>query len=205
MKTVVIWDWDNTLADTKKAVWAGLQDLAEHFSLPPVTLDDLENVMGVHRGDFWQRNFGADLMVGINYYINHYPKYTHLVELCEGVTSVLDFVLQKQIPQIILSNKAQQNLIKEVSATNLEEYFVNVTGSDEEHGGKPEKRFADYALSGLEYDRLILIGDGISDMQMAQILGAVSIYLGPEELSDYPIDYRCQTLKEVQDILSRLL
>ena len=205
MKTVVIWDWDNTLADTKQAVKAGIEDVAQHFYLPPVTEEDLKNVMTVHRGDFWQRSFGSRLMDGINYYIQNYPKYAHLVTLFDGTISVLDYIYSQNVPQIILSNKAHQNLIKEVCATKVNGYFEKIVGSDEIHGGKPELRFANYALQGIEHDRIVFIGDGLSDMQMASALGAISICIGNHVPYDMPVDYRCDTISEVLPLLKTLL
>ena len=101
-KYVIIWDWDNTLADTKKAVLEGIKDVARHFNLPDITEADLKNVMTEHRGKFWQRSFGDDLMVGINYYIAAYPKYAHLVELFDATVQTLDYIQERKIPQIIL-------------------------------------------------------------------------------------------------------
>ena len=205
MKTVVIWDWDNTLADTKHAVKAGLDDVANHFGLPPISKDDLKNVMSVHRGEFWQRSFGSHLMDGVNYYIRTEPKYAHLVTLFDGTLPVLDYIRSQGIPQIILSNKAHQNLVKEVCATETESYFEKVIGSDEVHGGKPERRFADYALQGIDYDRIIFIGDGLSDMQMASVLGAISICVGNHVPCDIKVDYRCETITDVVPILQTIL
>ncbi|MBR4927487.1 MAG: HAD-IA family hydrolase [Alphaproteobacteria bacterium] len=205
MKTVVIWDWDNTLANTKQAVKAGIEDVANHFHLPPITEDDLKNVMTVHRGEFWQRSFGSNLMDGINYYIQVYPLYAHLVTLFEDTVSMLDYIRSQGIPQIILSNKAHQNLIKEVCSTKVERYFEKIVGSDEVHGGKPDYRFAEYALQGMDYDRIIFIGDGLSDMQMASVLGAISICVGHHVPYDVPVDYRCKTIKEVLPVLKMVL
>ncbi len=205
MKTVIIWDWDNTLADTKQAVKAGIEDVAHHFHLPSITEDDLKNVMTVHRGEFWQRSFGPRLMDGINYYIQVYPKYADRVTLFNGTLSVLDYIRSQGFAQIILSNKAHQNLIKEVCATKVELYFDKIVGSDEIHGGKPERRFADYALQGIDYDRIIFIGDGLSDMQMASVLGAISICIGNHVPDEIKADYRCKTITDVLPILKTIL
>lgn len=205
MKTVVIWDWDNTLADTKQAVKAGIEDVANHFHLPPITEHDLKNVMTVHRGEFWQRSFGPRLMDGINYYIQVYPKYADRVTLFDDTVSALQYIRSQGVPQLILSNKAHQNLIKEVYAAKVEAYFEKIVGSDEIHGGKPERRFADYALQGIDYDRIIFIGDGLSDMQMASVLGAISICVGNHVPCDIKVDYRCETITDVVPILQTIL
>lgn len=204
-KYIVIWDWDNTLADTRKAVFEGIKDVARHFNLSPVTDEDLKNVMTEHRGVFWQRSFGKDLMTGINYYIAAYPKYSHLVELFESTVKTLDFIKERQIPQIILSNKAHQNLEREVIQSGVAPYFVRIVGSDEIRGGKPALKFAEYALKGIDYDEIILIGDGLSDMLMAKNLGAVSICVGDNVPAGTAYDYRADCMQDVLPILKEIL
>lgn len=203
-KYVIIWDWDNTLADTKRAVLEGIKDVARHFNLPDVTADDLKNVMTEHRGAFWQRSFGADLMRGINYYISVYPNYSHLVDLFEGTVTTLNDIKELQIPQIILSNKAHQNLVKEVNQTGVASYFRRVIGSDETHGGKPQLAFANYALQGIDFEKIILIGDGLSDMQMAKALGAISICVGDTVPKGTEYDFKAPTMQDVLPILKEI-
>ena len=204
-KYVIIWDWDNTLADTKKAVLEGIKDVARHFNLPDITEADLKNVMTAHRGEFWQRSFGDDLMRGINYYIAAYPKYSHLVALFDSTLQTLGYIKERQIPQIILSNKAHQNLIKEVEESGVASYFVRIVGSDEIRGGKPALKFARYALNGIDYDEIILIGDGLSDMLMAEALGAISICIGDNVPSDIVCRYKANTMEDVLPILKEIL
>lgn len=204
-KYVIIWDWDNTLADTKKAVLEGIKDVARHFNLPDITEADLKNVMTEHRGKFWQRSFGDDLMVGINYYIAAYPKYAHLVELFDATVQTLDYIQERKIPQIILSNKAHQNLEREVGQSGIASYFARIVGSDEIRGGKPALEFARYALKGIDYDDIILIGDGLSDMLMAEVLGAVSICIGDNVPEGTAYDFKASTMQDVLPILKRIL
>lgn len=204
-KYVIVWDWDNTLSNTKKAVSEGIKDVARHFNLPDITEADLKNVMTVHRGEFWQRSFGDNLMDGINYYISVYPKYSHLAELFGSTLQTLNYIKERHIPQIILSNKAHQNLVKEVEKSGVASYFARIVGSDETRGGKPALEFARYALNGIDYDEIILIGDGLSDMLMAEALGAVSIFIGDHVPSDVVCDYQAHTMEDVLPILKKIL
>ena len=57
MSLLIIWDWDNTLMNTKPAVTAGLQDVVAYFGQAPVTEKEVVNVMTHHRGAFWQNRF----------------------------------------------------------------------------------------------------------------------------------------------------
>lgn len=177
MKYLIIWDWDNTLADTREAVRDGLQEVVTHFNLPPLTDEDVHNVMTHHRGEFWKRNFGPRLMEGIMYYLQQYPFHNGAVKLFPMGRDILAYLYEKGIPQIILSNKKHETLLAECDRLDVTKYLTRVVGSDEINGAKPEKGFAQHALKGLCYDKIILIGDGESDMLMAQNLGAEAVWL----------------------------
>lgn len=184
MKYLVIWDWDNTLADTHDAVKAGIEEVATHFNLPPVTEEDIRNVMSAHRGDFWRRNFGDDIMPAVTYYMAHYPKHNGVVKLFPLAKDILKYVYETGVPQIILSNKKHDTLVDECTRLGVMPYLTRVVGSDEINGAKPTVQFATYALNGLEYDKIILIGDGQSDMLMAQNLGAEAVWLKHADVAE---------------------
>lgn len=183
-KTLIIWDWDNTLADTHQAVRAGLQDIVTHFNLSPLTDADVRNVMSAHRGDFWKRNFGQDIMPAIEYYLERYPCHNDRVVLFPMAKEILKWVHDHGVAQIILSNKWHETLQIECERSGVMPYLTRLVGSDEIHGAKPSVAFAQHALQGLTYDNIILIGDGGSDMEMAANLGATAVWLKHDDINE---------------------
>ncbi len=202
-KYLVIWDWDNTLADTRAAVKAGLQDVARHYNLPDITDADILNVMTCHRGAFWQNNFKERVPIAIDYYVKSYCTHTDMVRPFNQTIEVLEFVKSMGIPQVVLSNKNEVALIDEVEKQGLTHYFEMIQGTNSPLG-KPEPEFVAPILDKFNPEQVILIGDGISDMLMAQNIGAIGIMVHQPDKS-LPFTHDCATLGEVKQILSALL
>lgn len=203
MKWLVIWDWNNTLVDTMQASFLAMQKVAHHYHVPLVSKDEMMNVIGSHR-DYWKKTFGDCEEEAVHYYLKCYENYRSSIRVIDGAEDVLSFVQAKSIPQIILSNEDVSLLIPETHYTKLNHYFDGIQGTIDAHG-KPELAFAQKALQGFEYDRLILIGDGVSDIQMAHALNAVSICVFDYVPKDIRVDYRCATLFDVQQVLQEIL
>ncbi len=201
--TLIIWDWDNTLANTRPAVKAGLQDVVRHYNLPPLTDADILNVMTSHRGAFWQNHFGEKVPEAIDYYVSAYRTHTDLVCPFEQTIDILNFVKNLDIPQVILSNKHERALIEEVHAQGLSDYFAVIQGTNSSLG-KPEPAFVAPILTKFNPERVILIGDGISDMLMAQNINAIAIMVHQPDKS-LPFTYDCANLFEVKKQLTVLL
>lgn len=200
MKTLIIWDWDNTLADTKEAVRLGLNDTMKHYGFPEVTKSDVVNVMGSHRGHFWQVRFHDEIPQAIAYYVSCYRKHSPAVRLFEDSLDILNFIRQKNIPQVLVSNKEIHALKDEVKDKGVYDYFDEILGTTSPLG-KPEKAYVQPILDKYQPQQIILIGDGQSDMLTAQNIGAVGI-LVRQFNADLPHDYFFETLKEVQAFLS---
>ena len=84
-----------------------------------------------------------------------------------------------------------------------------MVGSEDTPFEKPSKEMAMSILKKLTYDRLIVIGDGLSDMQLAQNLKAVSVFVRsvPPDLTEFQsvrIDFDCKDLNQVKEVLAYL-
>lgn len=209
-KTLVIWDWDNTLCNTKEAVLKGLNDTMAHYKSAPVGENEVINVMTRHRGSFWTDRFPLEkvddrpsLPEAIEYYVHCYQKYSDETTLFDDALAVLTFLKECQVPQVVLSNKNHQALVKEVKAKGVFDYFEFVKGTQGPLG-KPDKEFASDIIENIKPEKIIFIGDGHSDMLMAQNIGATPILVHHLDI-ELPYDYFCSTLFEAGIVLSWLL
>ena len=209
-KTLVIWDWDNTLCNTKEAVLKGLNEMVQHFNAPSVHENEVINVMTKHRGEFWQKRFPLEkidarpsIPEAVEYYVSCYQKYSGETALFDDALGVLRFLKENNIPQVVLSNKNHDTLVKEVKDKGVYDYFQQVQGTSGPLG-KPDKEFADDIIDAIKPDRIIFIGDGHSDMLMAQNIGAIPILVHHLDI-ELPYDYFCSTLFEAGIVLTWLL
>ncbi len=205
-KQVIIWDWDNTLVNSRPIVEEALNDLSEHYKLGGISAADISSVMGTHRGLFWTSHF-KDLPTAIGYYQACYLRRLENLtpDLLPGAKKMLDFFKENEIPQLVLSNKRQDILNKECDLTGLRSYFTTVQGTDltQDPPGKPQLSFALKALKNMAKRRILLIGDGLSDMKMAEVLKATGFYVraaGPEE--GVPYRYYFNNLNDVFSFLN---
>lgn len=203
MKPLIVWDWNNTLVDTMEASFLAMLDVSRYYGVPQVSRDEMIAVIGTHRA-YWQTIFGDKEEEAVHYYLKQYGAYRDTIRVIDGAEEVLSFVQSKHIPQIILSNEDETLLFPETEYTGLKHYFDYIQGSQDEHA-KPERSFAEKALKNFDYSQLILIGDGLSDMQMADVLGATSICVFNNISDDVKTDYRCPSLKDVKCVLEKIL
>ncbi len=204
-KYIAIWDWDYTLADTKAAVKAGVQDTMAHYGLPAPTDADIDNVMGSHRGTFWQQYFGApdspEMEKAIAFYVERYRLHSTKVRLFPGAAETVHRLNEHDIPQIILSNKNEAALIKEVKDKKIFEEFRFVKGTVDALG-KPDVNFVLPLLNQLEYEEILYIGDGRSDSDMAHNLGAPFILMHHNQ-DTLPHEYFCADFDDLQQLLQQ--
>ncbi|MBE6455121.1 MAG: HAD family hydrolase [Alphaproteobacteria bacterium] len=203
MSTLIIWDWDNTLMNTRPAVTEGLQDVCRFYQLPDITPADVLNVMTNHRGDFWQRNFGENVPQAVARYVEYYRSHMDMVKPFDQTESVLNFIRSLNLPQIILSNKNHESLVEEVKRHQLDEYFEVIQGTNGPLG-KPDVAFVAPHLNLFKPERIILIGDGVSDMLMAQNLNAEAILVHQPD-NTLPHHHYCENLSDVLSVLKTLL
>ncbi len=202
-KYLIIWDWDNTLADTRAAVKAGLQDMLKSYGLSELTDADIVNVMTSHRGAFWQSRFGENVPQAVDCYVAAYRTHSDLVTPFPDTVEVLEYIKNLNIPQVILSNKNEVALIEEINFQGLTHYFDIIQGTNSPLG-KPEPSFVEPILTKFNPEKIILIGDGVSDMLMAQNINATAIMVHQPDKS-LPFTYDCETLTEVKKQLTEIL
>lgn len=175
---LIVWDWDNTLMDTTKAVELALNDTMAHYHLPPATRAELLDVMGNHKGAFWIRHFPTKIDEAFAYMMSCFSVYHKNAFLFKQAQEILSFVQAQDIQQIVVSNKPQSLLEEEVCQTKTDSFFAGIVGtkllSDDK---KPYASFGAQVLRALQYDKLIVIGDGEADMLYAQNIGATGVYV----------------------------
>ncbi len=204
---VIVWDWDNTLVDSRPIVVAALHDVAKKYHLPPVTDRDVTDVIGTHMGRYWHENFDDNNREeALRYFLSCYLTHNDKLALFPLTQDVLAWVQSRGIPQYVISNKNQQIVDPECDRFGLRSFFVDVVGTDERHIVKPSQALA-AAVFGADYPSpMIMIGDGESDMKFAQTLKAFGLFIRPgNDILPYPYDKRVPDLQAAWDFLKEYI
>lgn len=203
----IVWDWDNTLLNSRQAAELALQELALENGLPRPTEADIINVIGARRGEYWFKNYPDNVLRALHRYLDLYIKYAKSnVSLFPETKDVLTFVQGKKIPQFIASNKDQYIIDEEIARFNLKNYFEKIVGGKEIKVSKPGKEFADLVFGKVWPKRILMIGDGESDMNFARTMGAYALFVRPgSDAVAFPYDRRVQNLGEVFTFLKENL
>lgn len=207
MDDIILWDWDNTLADTFSAILAAQNDMRIHFGLAPWTPKQAKEGMNASGSQLLTTLFGPDKREEArSVYLNAYQKHTDRVKLKDGAYEALETANRLGFCNILASNKNDLLLHQEVAETGLTSCFFRIIGAGIAVADKPDKRFVETALKGLSFRQLITIGDSRSDIMMARRYPhAIAILVGTDisspEIQATPPDYACATLRDVEALL----
>lgn len=214
----IIFDWDNTLADTWGVIHASLNKTFEAMGHKPWSIDDVKSGKnGIHQslrnsfpvifGDEWERarkiyyeNFLASHLEGIR-------KFPHAEEM-------LKYLSGTDINLSIVSNKTGPYLRKEVEHLGWGNIFSKVIGATDAEEDKPSPKPIYMALSGsgIEPGRHVwFIGDSETDIECALNSGCLPVFFGDgkfdkkyhsDERLRFPISH-IKNHKELIDIIKK--
>ncbi len=208
MKKVILWDWDNTLADTIEIVLSAHKDLREKFQLPTWNRDDIKKAMNYSGRDFFKVFFPDNPDLAQQVYLKAYLKHSPNLKLKDGSVDVLTALKDRGFIHVLVSNKNHSVLISELQRFNILDLFDGVFGAGLFEKDKPAKEFADKVMEGyMDFDLIYVVGDGASDMKLAcQIPTSKSILLWSDPQSDefagIQINISCADFKMLMDTLS---
>ena len=209
MSKVILWDWDNTLADTFGAIFAAQNEARIRYGLMPWTREESKAAMNTSGRNLIKDVFGADKAAEVRaYFLSRYAEHADALELKSGAKEVLQTAKELGYINVLASNKAGPILRNEVQAMGLTAYFDRLIGAEDTDNDKPSKAFTDSALDEIDVQTLVSVGDGKADIQMAHnYVGGIGILVwtnpdGPE-FNEIKPDYAANTLNDVCEILKK--
>lgn len=177
-KWLIIWDWDNTLSDTFEALYDAHIDLCDKYGKRRVTHAEVLSAICGEGGAFWTELFHdvdyterSDL-----YYQQSAIRLRQKAGLMKDALKILDWIKDQKIPQIVISNQKQWILDIECERLRVAAYFERIVGRTDVLK-KPHSEYLDRALKGLDFDKCIVIGDGLPDMETAKNLKGFGLYV----------------------------
>ncbi len=202
MQQVILWDWDNTLADTFPPIFQSQNQTRQHFGLPLWTEEESRQSMNHSGRSLFQNVFGRnDPQTVKEVYLRFYRQHQEKISLKPDAEKVLRFFKEKGFVNILASNKNKDLLKKEVTSLGVLSLFDKIVGAEECCEDKPSKIFTDYALMGLNPDQIWVVGDSAADMQMAKnYTNARGILVG-SGVKNIGADFYCSTLGDVLSLI----
>ncbi len=181
----VIFDWDNTLVDTWPLIATAINKTMLAMNKPIWSAQKVKD--SVHKsmresfpeifGDDWQR-------AGAIYKEAYREIHLEKLNLLPNALKLINLLQEKNILQIVVSNKIGATLRKEIKNLNIDDKFFSIIGSADASFDKPHKAPFDLALSGSgldsSKDHIWFIGDTIADVDCAYNTNCQPIIYGHE-------------------------
>ncbi len=215
MIKAVIFDWDGTLADTRKAVVQSFQTVLTKAGCK-VTKEFLERLMGVGTKKtiieaFRQCNMKINVETLDNLSkekVRIQAELTDLVQVFEGVTELLD-ALETKTKLAMATMSGRQVINKALAEKNLESYFETVISADDINNPKPNPEiFLKTAKTlGVRPKDCVVVEDSIfgvkaaTDAKMKCIAVSSGVYSNQELQKECP-DIVVDGVWETERILS---
>ncbi|MBY0354286.1 MAG: HAD family hydrolase [Rickettsiales bacterium] len=182
----ILFDWDNTLADTWPIIHQALHDTFVQWEMEPWSLETVKERVAKSMREAFPSLFGKDWEVAGKAYQDHYRKYQlDWLKPLPAAEALLQALQPADVFVGIVSNKRGENLRKELKHLGWERYFSSVVGSEDAPRDKPYADPVQLALkdSSFVMDRTVwFVGDSIIDLQCAEDNGMTGILYGDVEV-----------------------
>jgi phosphoglycolate phosphatase len=183
----ILFDWDNTLADTWPTIYSALSQTFVEMGHEPWSLEMTKE--RVHRSlrDSFPDIFGDRWEEAAELYFTKF-RAIHLQALApiEDAEEVLIALKSTDIYVALVSNKTGAALRLEVDHIGWNSYFAKVVGAKDATEDKPSPKPVLMALegSGIEPGKHVwFVGDSVTDMECAYNSNCVPIFYGDQDLS----------------------
>lgn len=182
----VLFDWDNTLAESRTALVYTVNQVLKEYHLPPWedvkkkrddTLsfrDNFSNIFGPAAAEEAYRRYAGLYLQNVGSLIKTFP----------GVRKVLAYFRKRGILMIILTNKDRRLLEYELPLLFDRGLFANIVCGHEAPRDKPFPEQAYYALGPwlrpqeINRENVWIIGDSTMDSDCALAAGALPVRIG---------------------------
>lgn len=183
----ILFDWDNTLADTWPTIYTAMCKTFEEMGHEPWTFEETKE--RVHRSlrDSFPEIFGDRWQEAGDKYIANFRR-IHLEKLTplENAEEVLKELSGTDIYVALVSNKTGESLRLEVDHIGWNGYFSKVIGAKDAEEDKPSVKPVLMALDGSGIapgPDVWFVGDSITDMECAYNAKCIPIFYGDQDLT----------------------
>ncbi len=182
---VVLFDWDNTLAESRTPLLYAINKVLEEYHMPEWNVVKSRRDDNLSFKDNFPRIFGNKAGEAYDKYSKLYLKNVgRLISTFEGVNEVLKFLKKHNIKVMIMTNKDRKLLDFELPLLFDTNTFDKVVAGHEAPRDKPYGEHALHALDGfmepedINPDSVWVVGDSPQDSSCAKCVNAKAIRIG---------------------------
>lgn len=182
---VVVFDWDNTLAESRTALVFCVNKILAEYQLPEWEQAKKLRDNNLSFRDNFPRIFGEKAEEAYAKYVKIYMEnVADMISAFDGTHDVLNFLKEHGVLIAIMTNK-DRNLIEfELPILFKRELFDKIVCGHEAKRDKPYPEHAEYTLEGLiekediSRDTVWIVGDSPQDSTCARHVNALPIRIG---------------------------
>ncbi len=179
MSKLIIWDWNGTLLNDVKACVDSMNCMLDKRSVNKITIDYYKSIFTFPVKKYYQElgfDFNKEPFEELSIeYIDLYKRNSMGSPLQEGVIELLNFFKSRKYKQVILSASEQIALENQVKQRNIFNYFDSLIGLNNIHAKGKVDNAKNFIVNSPGYDQIILIGDTMHDLEVAQEINAKCI------------------------------
>lgn len=178
----IIWDYNGTLLNDLDLCVMVINRVLARRGLEQLSREGYQAVFDFPVRDYYEK-IGFDFqkesfeIVGTEF-IEEYNREQDVCQLQEGALEVIRKFNVLNIDQSILSARLQKSLDEEIEGFGIQPYFTHVFGLDHHYAdGKLERGQQLIKEINQPLDKIILIGDTLHDLHVAQKLGIKALLI----------------------------
>lgn len=182
----VLFDWDNTLAESRTALVATVNQVLSEYGLPSWEVSSRKRDRNLSFRDNFPNIFGPEKAAEAyrryaELYLQNVPS---MISTFPGVKETLSFFHDRGIPMIIMTNKDRRLLEFELPLLFVPELFARIVAGHEAPRDKPYPDHAFYSLRGLlkpedfSPRKVWIVGDSSQDSSCALAAHALGVRIG---------------------------
>lgn len=204
-----IFDIDGTLTSTNQLIFDTFNFIAKKYLNRSFTDDEIISLFGPTEDVILKEWCGDKYEEARKDYYRYYSEHHGIAGLYEGIKEILHQLKSKGYPIGIFTGKGRTASLITLEKLEVDHYFdLIITGDDvENHKPSPEGILKFVNHFGLKPERVLMIGDSVSDVMASKKAGIKIVSVlwdsyGKKEVKTLGSDYYFHTVKELREFLS---
>ncbi len=208
----VVFDWDETLANTYPVISSAYENIFKTLNMPSISYDEIKRITStLQNKDTLGYIFGDKKEEAKDAYYKYINEH-HIskLEMMPNAEKLLRYCMSKNMKCYLITNKRRKIFLEESDEVGFTQFFTNIVaaGDFEEDKPHPSATRAVFLGKKPDADEILVVGDGVADYKVARTYDdadgkkAKCVIYDPDDKykGDKP-DYKVKDLADIINIL----